>query len=112
MSQTTHEPVDDRSTDAGLNTEARYDLLADGRRRLALAELAERSAPVALEDLATAVAARETEAPSPSVDVVERVAVSLHHAHLPRAADLGVVDYDPETKQIERVGTVPTTPSA
>ncbi|WP_415378963.1 hypothetical protein [Halosimplex sp. TS25] len=107
MSQTTHD-VDGGEIEGKLTAEARYDLLADGRRRLALAELAERAAPVALGDLAEAVAAREEDDASPPVGAVERVAVSLHHVHLPRVEDHGVIDYDPAANRVERVGTVPT----
>lgn len=112
MSQTTHDAVDERSTESKLTATERCDLLADERRRLALAALAERSAPVALESLAADVAAREANGASPSPDEIDRMAVSLHHVHLPRAADLDVIDYDADANRVEDVGTVPTVPSA
>ncbi|MFC7141450.1 hypothetical protein ACFQMA_16625 [Halosimplex aquaticum] len=107
MSRITCE-TDDGNGDRELTDDECYDLLADERRRLALAELAERSAPIALDDLAAAVAAREVDGATPSATDTQRAAVSLHHAHLPRMADLGVIDYDAQTNRIERVGDVPT----
>lgn len=108
MPQTTQDAVDDGSTGSELTANERYDLLADERRRLALAALAERSTPVDLEDLAEAVAGGETGGATPSADEVERAAISLHHVHLPRAAELGVIDYDADATRVERVGPVPS----
>ncbi|WP_459193122.1 DUF7344 domain-containing protein [Halosimplex sp. J119] len=108
MPRTTHDAVDEGSLEGGLTTEERFDLLADERRRRALAALAERSAPIDLEPLAEAVADRETDGTAPSADEIERVAVSLHHVHLPRAADLGVLEYDAEETRVEHVETIPT----
>lgn len=107
MPQTTHDAVDTRNAEGELTTEERYDLLGDERRRHALAVLAERSAPIDLESLAEAVADRETAVARPSADEIERVAVSLHHVHLPRAADLGVLDYDAGGNRVEHVETIP-----
>lgn len=86
---------------AELTEDDRHRLLAAERRRIALDVLAERTVPVDLETLAAAVAARETDDPDePTGDAVERVAVTLHHAHLPRMADYGVIDYDRESGQV------------
>lgn len=80
--------------------DASWELLADSRRRIAVSVLAERESPVALVDLARDVAARENETDPRDVpaDRVESVAVSLHHRHLPKLADHGVVTYDVERK--------------
>lgn len=74
------------STDAQ-SLDTVFALLRDRRRRAALHVLAARTAPVALADLAAAVAARE------AADA-DAVAEALHHVHLPKLADAGVVDYD------------------
>jgi hypothetical protein len=34
-------------------------------------------------------------------EFVERVKISLHHNHLPKMADLGVVEYDPDATRID-----------
>lgn len=60
------------------------DALAHQRRRHALYELRDADGAMAVESLADAVAD----------DAGEQVVVSLHHQHLPRLADVGLVDYD------------------
>ncbi|WP_436932596.1 DUF7344 domain-containing protein [Halosimplex halobium] len=98
MSQTTSR--NDGRTVIDLGADERYELLAAERRRTALEVLAERGTPVELDDLATAVAAREGgETPA----ATDRLAVSLHHVHLPRMADLGVLDYDPGDNRVVTV---------
>ncbi|WP_232342811.1 DUF7344 domain-containing protein [Halosimplex litoreum] len=84
-----------------LCADERHDLLAVERRRVVLEALVDREEPVALADLAEWVAARETDAATPGEDATERVAVSLHHVHLPRMDDLGVLDYDVATNRVE-----------
>lgn len=78
----------------------RYELLASARRRTTLDVLAGRSAPVDLAELARTVAARETGVDATDADAVERVAVSLHHNHLPKMDDWDVVDYDPVANRV------------
>lgn len=78
----------------------RHGLLASERRRVALSVLAGRSTPVDLSELAATVAARETDTDADDARAVERVAVALHHAHLPKLDDFGVVDYDPEARRV------------
>jgi hypothetical protein len=34
----------------------------------------------------------------------ERLKIRLHHVHLPKLADYGVIEYDPETKVISMTG--------
>lgn len=84
----------------GLTDSESYRLLSADRRRTTLEVVAELSDPVELETLAQAVAARETDAGATSADHVERVAVALHHVHLPTMAELDVVDYDPDASRI------------
>lgn len=89
------------STDSLTETE-RHRLLAAERRRVAIDVLAERSAPVELTALATAIAARE-DGVDPSDDAaVERVELTLHHSHLPKLDSFGVVDYDPDSCLVTR----------
>lgn len=94
---------DDRAVPdtAQLSESDRHRLLAAERRRTALEVLEDRPAPTALEDLAEAVAERECEAGSPAPELVDGVAVSLHHSHLPKMAALDVLEYDTDAHRIE-----------
>jgi hypothetical protein len=83
-------------------TESEYhELLAVERRRTALDILASANAPVTLEELAATVAERESGPDIPDEATIERVAITLHHNHLPKMADVGAIDYDPDTPRVE-----------
>jgi hypothetical protein len=70
------------------------DVLGDPRRRSALQELSTLADDeVNFETLVDRLAARE------AVDR-DRLAGNLHHIHLPKLADLGVITYDAETREI------------
>ncbi|WP_394742282.1 DUF7344 domain-containing protein [Natronococcus roseus] len=73
------------------------------RRRVALEILAEYTEPFGLDELAVAIANREAELKADGEErpSVEQVAVTLHHAHLPRLADAGVIEYEPESRRID-----------
>jgi|GEM_PF-1316295 len=109
MSQTTTQTTDDGRTVIDLSADERYELLAAERRRTVLTALAEEGAPIGLEELTAAVAARESgETPEEALD---QLAVSLHHVHLPRMDDLGVLDYDPGANHVATVRTLATAQS-
>jgi hypothetical protein len=86
---------------ADLPTSDRHKLLAAERRRTTLDVLTRQVGPVDLENLAAAVTARETAGAATDAEAVERVAISLHHAHLPMMSAFGVIDYDPEATRVE-----------
>ena len=71
-----------------------FQLLSADRRRVVLEVLAEQTAPVELDALAAAVAAQETDEDTVSEEMVKQVSLTLHHIHLPKMADFGVVEYD------------------
>lgn len=82
-------------------TEADYHrLLSDERRRVAFNILETRKTPIELMELATAIATQEVDADVPETEYVERVATALHHNHLPKMDQLGVIDYDTGSKRI------------
>ncbi|QLG60954.1 DUF7344 domain-containing protein [Halorarum salinum] len=82
-------------------------LLADPRRAHVAELLGEADGPLALDDVATAVAEAEHEGPpGPSERAVTSTAVSLHHSHLPKLADVGVVEYDADERTVSP-GTLP-----
>ena len=100
-----HLPTDVIGTYTGTNAPSpseRHRILAAERRpRLALDYLADRTGPVDIEELAAAIAAREADENSPDDDTVRQVAISLHHVHLPKMAEIGVVDYEPASSVVE-----------
>lgn len=99
MSHSTNDvPTDDVSPELSLSDA--YRLLSAQRRRLALEALESRDLPVSLEDLATGIARREAPIDGMPPEPTERVAVDLHHCHLPMLADVDVVDYDAATGQV------------
>lgn len=83
------------------------DLLADPQRRLALEILSEATAPLALADLATEIAAREEDQPAHTVDQdrAKRVLISLYHSHMPKLSDAGVLAYDETRRTAELTET-------
>lgn len=92
-----------------------FDALADGRRRVVVDSLTEADAPMDVRELARRVAARERsgagDAPgSPPPDAVHRVHVSLHHAHLPKLDDAGLVEYDADRQVVVDVAEPPDLP--
>lgn len=99
MSQPTDKTIHESERMRRLAEKDRHRLLASPRRRVILKVLAEQSSTLTLEELATAVATREKG--SVDEEVVETVAVSLHHAHLPKMARVGVLTYDPDTHHID-----------
>ncbi|WP_162224554.1 DUF7344 domain-containing protein [Halorussus amylolyticus] len=98
MSQLSNSSTGEQSTNAApgeshgshpRSLDSVFDVLATERRRNVLYALYESAGRVALSDLADEVASVE------GADF-ERVATSLHHVHLPRLAEVGVVEYDHE----------------
>lgn len=69
----------------------RHKLFAADERRFVLDALAERESPVDLSELAEAVAVRMGRTDGEDVDAMK---VLLHHVHLPKMVDAGVLEYD------------------
>ena len=85
-----NEPIDDVST--------AFDLLRDARRRGVLYTL-KRNGRTSVEELAERIAAWQSgEGDDTDPQSVE---VSLLHAHLPKLADAGAVEYDRERGAVE-----------
>ena len=64
-----------------------FDALAHGRRRRIIAYVADRDRETTLEAIADHLRNGSGESQT-------RIQVSLHHRHLPKLDDLGVLDYD------------------
>ncbi|WP_321169489.1 hypothetical protein [Halopenitus sp. POP-27] len=77
-----------------------YTVLANARRREAVRHLTTANGTVTLGELATAIAAEETEESPPPQAAYESVRSSLRQTHLPMLDDLGIVEYDPDTHVI------------
>lgn len=78
-----------------------FDALSNERRRYLLYYLQGR-ATASVDDLARAVVARETARPPGSLaeDDYANAMSELHHKHLPRLVDYGLVEYDPRSRQV------------
>lgn len=83
----------------------RYGVLSDGCNRAVLRHFRESSTGDAtLEELAIVAAARQNGSRTDDATVE---AVYLHHVGLPKLAQLGVVDYDPQEKIVRYRGDSP-----
>lgn len=75
-----------------------YELITSDRRRATLEILVDRSEPMDLSDLAECVAEHEKEADEAAT--TKRTMIALHHIHLPKLADMGIVDYDSVAQRV------------
>ena len=84
------------------STDDAFRLLADRTRRILVSLLGGNDEQVHLDDLAERVAAWKEDKPVTEVTADEREStkIELHHKHLPKLADAGVLDYDRETKTL------------
>lgn len=83
----------------------RHRLLASEGRRAIFDFLEERPLPIELEEMAAKLAENGIETETLERETVEQVAISLHHTHLPKMNDFGVIDYDPAAGRVEAVRT-------
>jgi|GEM_PF-924655 len=73
-----------------------HGLLVASRRRYVIDILLDNPRPIELTELATAVAKRE-DGDKP----VSQVEAQLHHRHLPKMDEMGVIDYEPTEGRVE-----------
>ena len=92
--------AEDSSTDE-LTASDLHSLLAVERRRLVLDILTGTTSTVELDNLATMIAKREDGSDAADKDTIERVTIELHHNHLPRLDDAGLVSYDPDSYTVD-----------
>lgn len=96
------------SRDSAETTDATFDLLADHHRRAVLRYLDEHETTVSLSDLADHLVVeeegRDTGPIAATGDALlgtrRRVQISLRHTHVPKLADAGVVDFDPDANVV------------
>jgi len=103
MSKTTSDATTKHVQAATLSDSERQRLFAEARRRHVLDCLEATELPVELDALAAAVADAESDGDSSGENHVERVEISLHHNHLPRMDDAGVLDYDHQANRVTRL---------
>jgi len=79
-----------------LSIDETFEILKNNRRRLVLEYLHENEETVKLNTLADRVTATENDTDVSSITSAERkrVYVGLYQFHLPKMADMGVIDYD------------------
>lgn len=88
------------ASDDSLERTEIHDILRNDRRRRVLKSLREHDGPLSVRELSERLATAETgEDPAPR-NVRQSVYVSLHQTHLPKLEELGVIDYDTETKEV------------
>jgi len=85
--------------EAGLARTDIYDVLSNERRTMVL-ELLAAGDPQDLGDLAEEIAARETGERPPPRNKRTSVYVTLHQTHLPKLANLSIVEYDDREKVV------------
>lgn len=96
---------DDRVGKASLSLDATLELLANRDRRAILSYLMDAPDGTAtvnelVEHLLDRKTERTGERPGP-----DHVATTLHHVHVPKLADAGVVDYDARSREIRYWGS-------
>ena len=95
MAETSTDTSQPRTVLDELDDDDLYRLLADEHRRAAVTVRHAYDDSVSLDELATVVAS-ETDATETA-----SVKVELHHVHLPLMRDLGVLEYDAETRHVD-----------
>ena len=95
-------PGSGRIDESDLSHNTLFDVLADSRRRYALYYLSRKVGAVALTDLTEQIAMWEE---ALTRDRCERILTGLHHIHLPKLVDAGLVRYDVERETIELLAT-------
>ncbi|WP_135302533.1 DUF7344 domain-containing protein [Haloarcula amylovorans] len=96
MSQQTRSPIA-TETDP-LSKGEIFDVLQNERRRYVLQYLREHGGPIELGDLTSEVASMEYDCDCADVSSAQRkrVYTTLQQTHLPRMAEAGIVEYDPD----------------
>lgn len=88
--------------DLNSRTDEQVRLLADPRNRTLLTVLGDSGSPLHVEELASRLVSRNVSVVSSAEyeDQLEETLLTLHHERLPRLADSGLIEYDPETNVV------------
>lgn len=95
------------SSDTVQSLDTTFAILNDQRRYYLREILSEQDPPIDLSQLAAAVASRETGTDSDEspAETTDEIAIGLHHVHLPKLDDAGVIDYNAETNTVTSTRT-------
>jgi len=76
-----------------------FELLSNHRRRMVLYHLRTNDGSAEMQELATRIASMENDVPADELTSQQRkrVYVSLYQTHLPKMAEMNIVDYDKES---------------
>jgi len=85
---------------ADLTDAERHRLLGDQRRQELLDALTHLDDQTNIETLARTLAEHNPDQDADDAETMRRLKVSLHHQHLPMMDSFGVLDYDPDTKEV------------
>ncbi|MFB6269043.1 MAG: hypothetical protein ABEH83_03810 [Halobacterium sp.] len=77
-----------------------HDVLRNDRRRMVIELLGEADGPVTARDLSETIAVRESGDDPPPRNVRQSVYISLQQTHLPKLEELGIVEYDENSKEV------------
>jgi hypothetical protein len=77
-----------------------HDVLRNDRRRMVIEQLGQTDEPVTARDLSETIAVRESGENPPPRNVRQSVYISLQQTHLPKLEELGIVEYDENTKEV------------
>lgn len=88
------------------NAGARRRVLLHEHRRFVIAYLRDHDRPIALADIARAIASWEDDSAEKLevLDRAESIFISLHHRHIPKMADAGFVEYNRDRKTVALTG--------
>ena len=101
MSSTTTDLIRQHAGADALTESERHAVLASDRRRTVLAALTDTVGPIELDCLAARVAEAEPDGSGdPGDDTRRTVAVSLHHVHLPKLVEAGLLRYDYDSRWV------------
>lgn len=77
-------------------------------RRILLATLANQQQSISIRDLTNAIVKHNHHLPPTEIDdeTFKRAKVGLHQVHLPKLAEMGFIQYDPERKVVEPTAQV------
>lgn len=91
------------AADVDTDVDLLFDSLTSPRRRFVLVRLQNASQALGLTELAEEIACWELDTPCADVseDTLEAIVVSLHHVHLPKLTDAGLVAYDREHSTVD-----------
>lgn len=91
--------------EGAVSTDDLFDVLSNARRRFVIACLATHSKPLAVADIATELTCWECKTPSDQIpeEHVQSRYVALYHVHVPKMADVGILEYNQERNTIALV---------